>query len=345
MCADLAMAIKARAMFGKRLSINEYETLLQKKSVAEVANYLKSETYFHTTLAGINEKAIHREQLESLLRMDIFHRLEKLERYGGEEDRGFIYVFVMRSEIRMILSTIRYIATKDPEIRSGLIASLPMFAQKYFTFNLEKLPDVTSFGELLEVLQGSVYEKIVYKYQVKDMEEIDYIALEHDLELELYRDTMQYIQPFQKDECYEQMQQVILSKAELVNLSAIYRLKTYFHESNTKIYEFMLPYTCLFKEHELEDMIEHCDGQEVLERMAKKYHRYTRDLRFTSIEQYIQMIQYNMNHHIMEYYQNPSLVLLSYLLVSETEIQNIINIIEGIRYHIAPDKIRALLVY
>lgn len=345
MCADLAMAIKARAMFGNRLSISEYETLIQKKSVSEVANYLKNETYFSTTLSGINEKAIHREQLEELLRMDIFHRLEKLERYGGEEDRGFIYVFVMRSEIRMIMMTIRYIVTQDAEIRSGLIASLPMFAQKYFTFHLEKLPEVTTFAELLEVLKNTPYEKIIYKYQVKNMEEIDYIALEHDLELELYEDTMRFLKVFEGKEFYDIVKQVVLSKAELINLSAIYRLKKYFKEPSNKIYRFMLPYSCAFKQRELEDMIENCDGQEVLERLAKRYHKYTRDLRFTSIEQYIQMIQYNMNHHIMEYYQYPSLVLLSYLLVSETEIQNLINIIEGIRYHIAPDKIRALLVY
>ena len=57
------------------------------------------------------------------------------------------------------------------------------------------------------------------------------------------------------------------------------------------------------------------------------------------------MIQFNMNHHVIEYYQDSSLVLLSYLLLGETEIQNLINIIEGIRYQIAPDRIRALLVY
>ena len=92
-------------------------------------------------------------------------------------------------------------------------------------------------------------------------------------------------------------------------------------------------------------MIQNCDAQDVLDRVAKRYHRYTRDLRFTSIEQYMQMIQFNMNHHVMEYYHDASLVLLSYLLLGETEIQNLINIIEGIRYQIAPDRIRALLVY
>ncbi len=107
----------------------------------------------------------------------------------------------------------------------------------------------------------------------------------------------------------------------------------------------MLPYQCFFSKKELEDMIDHCDANEVLERVAKKYHRYTHDLRFTSIEQYMQMIQFNMNHHVIEYYQDASVVLLSYLLLGQTEIQNLINIIEGIRYQIAPDRIRALLVY
>ena len=92
-------------------------------------------------------------------------------------------------------------------------------------------------------------------------------------------------------------------------------------------------------------MIVICDADEVLDRVAKKYHLYTHDLRFTSIEQYVQMIQFNMGHHMIEYYQDSHVVFLSYLLLAETEIQNLINIIEGIRYQIAPDRIRALLVY
>lgn len=345
MSSELAMSTKARAMFGSRLQANEYETLIQKKSVPEVASYLKNETYFSKTLDGINEKAIHREQLESLLRMDIFHRLEKLERYGGENDRGFIYAFVMRSEIRMILACVRYIVTNDEEIRSGIISDLPMFAQKYFSFDIKRLPEVTSFSELLDVLKGTAYERIIFKYQSERLEEIDYIALEHDLELELYKDTIQLLDLTKKNEVNVALDQLIMSKAELINLSAIYRLKKYFKESSLTIEKFMLPYTCFLKKHELEDMIENCDADEVLERVAKKYHRYTHDLRFTSIEQYVQMIQFNMGHHMIEYYQDSHVVFLSYLLLAETEIQNLINIIEGIRYQIAPDRIRALLVY
>lgn len=343
--SDLAMATKARAMFGSRLKANEYETMLQKKSVSEIASFLKNETYFSTALDGINEKAIHREQLEALLRMDIFHRLEKLERYGGEEDKGFIYAFVMRSEIRLIMASVRYIITNDEEIRSGLIASLPIFAQKYFSFDIKKLPDVTSFNDLIEVLKGTPYEKIIRKYETANMEEIDYIALEHDLEIELYQDTTKLLSVFKGKECYSTINEVIFSKAELINLSAIYRLKKYFKQPSDKIYQFMLPYECFFKKREIDDLINNCDADEVLNRVSKRYHRFTKDLRFTSIEQYVQMIQFNMNHHIMEYYQEPSLVLLSYLLCGETEIQNLVNIIEGIRYGIAPDKIRALLVY
>lgn len=345
MSSDLALTTKARAMFGKRLSANEYETLLQKKSVSEVASYLKNETYYSSTLSGINEKAIHREQLEALLRMDIFYRLEKLERYGGEEDKGCIYAFVMRSEIRLLLTSVRYITSHDEEIRTGLISALPIFAEKYFSFNIKELPNVATFAELLDVIKGTSYEKIISKYQSLNLEEIDYIALEHDLEVDLYENMMKLKEKYKGKETSEIVNQIIFSKAEMINLSAIYRLKKYFHESNDKINQFMLPYQCFFSKKELEDMIDHCDANEVLERVAKKYHRYTHDLRFTSIEQYMQMIQFNMNHHVIEYYQDASVVLLSYLLLGQTEIQNLINIIEGIRYQIAPDRIRALLVY
>ena len=52
-------------------------------------------------------------------------------------------------------------------------------------------------------------------------------------------------------ETSEIVDQIIFSKAEMINLSAIYRLKKYFHESNDAINKFMLPYQCFFSKKEM----------------------------------------------------------------------------------------------
>lgn len=64
--SNAAMATKAKAMFGKRLTASDYQQLLQKKSIPEIASYLKNETLFREALEGYSETGLHRGQLEML---------------------------------------------------------------------------------------------------------------------------------------------------------------------------------------------------------------------------------------------------------------------------------------
>lgn len=345
MSSDLAMAVKARAMFGARFKEKDYISLAEKKSIPEIASALKHDPRFATTLEGINEKGIHRGQLEALIRMDIFTRLKKLSRYSGPEDRKFIYLAVMGVETQLILNCIRWFMQEDDEARSSMIASMPIYIEQYMSFDVRKLSDVTSFDELLEVLKGTRYEKIIRRYRADTFEEIDYVGLEHSLKVSYYEEILTLVESVDKGNAQEQMKTITLARIELDNIAIIYRLKKYFHEKPEHIHSLMTRHSCLFKPNEIRNMIDNCTAEEVIEKLQKRYHRYTANVQFTDIEHYIGTIRFNMNAHFMEYYTEPSLVLISYLLLSATEIQNLINIIEGVRYGVSIDRIKALLIY
>ena len=61
-----AVLSKARAMYGKRLTAENYRELLNCKTVGEIAAVLKSRTVYGKLLAGINENEIHRGMLETV---------------------------------------------------------------------------------------------------------------------------------------------------------------------------------------------------------------------------------------------------------------------------------------
>ena len=63
-----AIPAKARAKYGRRLTSEDYNNLIHCKTVAEVANYLKSNTYYNDVLSQLNEHNIHRGQVELLLK-------------------------------------------------------------------------------------------------------------------------------------------------------------------------------------------------------------------------------------------------------------------------------------
>ena len=51
-----------------------------------------------------------------------------------------------------------------------------------------------------------------------------------------------------------------------------------------------------------------------------------------------------MSRQQLNFSNDPDIVLMSYMIISEMEVENLVDIIEGIRYHIAPDKIANSLI-
>ena len=64
---------KARAMYGRCLTAQDFHNLLACHSVSEIASYLKNRTAYAGVLADINESTIHRGHLESLLRRKLWN--------------------------------------------------------------------------------------------------------------------------------------------------------------------------------------------------------------------------------------------------------------------------------
>ena len=345
MSSELALTVKARAMFGRRLQEADYEALIQKREVSEIAAHLKNETSYSEILAGINERAIHRQYLESLLRQDIYIRLQKLLRYADESDMSFVKTFSMKSEAQMVMNCVRYLMEHDQNLRDEMIANMPLFSQKYFSFDIKKLADVNSYEDLIDLLKNTVYERILRSHISNDIEELDYISLEHDMELLVFRNLFDSIQKYGNTEDAEKMKEILRSRAELINLSILYRLKKDFHTSTEQLRDLLLPYSLHYSKKEMANLVENASAEDVLKSIQQKYRRYAKDIVFTNIEHYIQQISFNLYHHFIEYETEPSLVLMSYMYLADTEISNLVNIIEGVRYKVSPDLIRRMLTY
>lgn len=344
MSSDNAMAAKARAMFGGRLTESDYMRLLQKTSVGDIAYSLKHETYYAEALEGINEKAIHRGQLEVLLRREVFIRIKKLMLYADKKDEYFIRLAVMDSEIELILMCLKYLITGDGEDRHDLIQRMPIYISKYLTFSVHDLSEVETYEQLETVLKGTPYEKAMKLGEGKKIEEIDYIALEHALHATEYEDGLKLIEKY-GGSAKNKLKEMLLAQAELDNITIIYRLKKYFQISKGDIKQLMSPYYYHFTEREINRLIEEEDADGVLKALQNKYHSYIKDQKFQHIEHYNAVIQYNMYRHNMNFEQNPDVVMMAFMGLSRIEIKNVINIIEGVRYRVSQDRVKPLLVY
>ena len=133
-----AILAKARSMYSHRLTEQNYEELLKRRSINDLVAYLKSETAYSDILSDIKEINIHRGQLENLLNKEIFLRLNRLMRYASKKELEFYRLGVTELEIQLILTKARLIVSDyytgyeiEDEAGDGASA-LELFAQKQY---------------------------------------------------------------------------------------------------------------------------------------------------------------------------------------------------------------------
>ncbi|MEG0077112.1 V0D/AC39 family V-type ATPase subunit [Anaerorhabdus sp.] len=338
-----ALTAKAKAMFGKRIRTEDYQAMLQKKTVAEVASYLKNDTYFNEVLAGINEKSIHRGQLEALIRQDLFQRFSSLMRYANSPKGGFYRYGIIENEIHQILNCIRSFESKD---YMQFIEKMPTYLELQTSFKISDLAKVRSFDELLDVISHTDYAPIVRQFKTVHGEDFDFTGCESALRNYYFDTVLKIIDSDFSGKEKEDLRDIFLTQIELENITKIYRLKKYFETPSNRIKELISPVHLRFSKKDLDYIIDNCSADELFDYLSKSaYKNYTDNQRFIYIEYHTKKINYNINRRHLAFSNNPDIVLLSYMLLSETEVQNIVDIIEGIRYRIAPEKIERLLIY
>ena len=341
--SNAAMATKAKAMFGKRLTASDYQQLLQKKSIPEIASYLKNETLFQEALEGYSETGLHRGQLEMLIRRDLGTRLSRLLRYASTSGDKFYHYGIMMSEVEQIMACIRAFNDED---NYKMIGELPLYIEKSTSFDIRALAQVHDFGALLEVLDKTPYADLIRPFSVTNMEDFDYTACESVLRKYFYDQAMKIVDQEFSGKVKKEIKEIFLTQIELDNITRIYRSKRYFNATPAQIKKVINPVYLRIPKRELEEMIDHCNAEEFMERLARSaYHNYLDSSNFAYIEYHAQSINYNLNKRHMMFSTNPDIVLIAYLVLSETEIQNVVDIIEGVRYGIPADKINRLLIY
>ena len=70
-----------------------------------------------------------------------------------------------------------------------------------------------------------------------------------------------------------------------------------------------------------------------------------RDIKYNYVDEIPDIMRYRKSRHNIRYSTKPPVVMISYVFLTEIELANIINIIEGVRYKLPPEKIDELLVY
>jgi V/A-type H+/Na+-transporting ATPase subunit C len=332
---------KARAMYGKRLTMQNYNDLLACQSVNEVASYLKDHTVYGKILSGIETSEIHRGQLEAKLKQKLWEDYASLCHYEITVGEHFSQYFIERNEIEQILHAILLLDAGMPE---EYLFNMPSYLLRHTKINLKSLSKIKSFDDLLRTLNRTEYRSMLEPFQPDASGWINYTGIESALYSYLYRNIFRIIKKYIHGEAARQLNNILKSYIDLTNFARIVRLKISYHSDPEFIKKALLPYGT-FSERLLDKMIEAQSEEELISilgttEIGKRALKFKHD--------YVGEIPRRMNYrncrHYIDFSTHPSVVLISYIFTSETEINDIITIVEGIRYQLPAEEIKKLLV-
>ena len=333
-----AIIPKARAIFSRRLSPAEYRELAGKHSVAEVAQYLKAHPNYAEALETLTESSASRGQLEQLLNRDIYYKYESLFRYDFSLKK-FGSFFMVENEIREILSALRFIlhGRKD-----AYIIEMPTFLSNECSFSLMDLARANTPAQLLAVLEHTPYYSLLQGPFAQTP--INFFLCEKVLKTYFYRQVFTSIEKNFARKDRTSIRSLFLFEAELYNLDILFRIKTYFPTAFTpqEIDDILLPFYHYFTKQDLKDFARAKNETELAALYANtRFARKQGD--FETVVRKVDDTLYALARRIIHFSTSPNAVFAALLAIEKMERANVVNVIEGVRYGLPPDKIAALL--
>ncbi|MCI7232911.1 MAG: V-type ATPase subunit [Oscillospiraceae bacterium] len=338
-----ATVAKMHAIYGKRLKQEDYSALLSCTSVSDAAGYLKRNTYYSRALDGVDTDNIHRGNLEDILRrsiMENYFRMINFEKIGRDD---FYDYFIVKTEIDEILICILHLNAGTGDH----INTLPIYMNKYTSFNLLELAKAQDYDDLLAITKKTPYYDILKEFKPEEEGgHIDYPAIELKLRTYYAKRLTESVKKF-GGETEKRLKNYIGAQTDMINIINSYRMKRYFNADAAEIKARMIPVYMRIPEKKMDELYSARDDKEFLERFSKTYYgREIAEKGFDMKDPEMSLIQFRFLQAKRAFSRSTSAPECFYTFnhLAEIEVKNIIRIIEGIRYSLPTKEISELII-
>lgn len=342
--ASTAVLVKSRAKYSLHLTNDDYDALINCGSIKDIVAYLRTNTHYNVSLEGIQEAAVHRGNLETLLKNKVYEDFAQLCKFEKSIGQHYFEYMMVRNEVERLLIFIRYLIAGTPE---KFIFSLPDFFYRHSHIDFVQMTVCKNFDELLQVLSNTDYYKLLLPFRPeKRNNNVDFTAIESVLERYRFYCASEITDKYFSGSEAEELMTIFSMQAELDNLRKIYRAKKYYEFPIDVLKAMLNKQRCFLNKISFEDVVNANDNEEMLKILKKT--RYRSYLAENDVEDCFDRIAdkmlYSYCRRKMRFSQNATTVMASVIQLFEIEIDNLTNIIEGKRYGIDNDSIKSMLI-
>lgn len=343
-----AVTAKCRCLAGRLFTKDDYAALVSRGSFSEAVAYLKDTPAYSGVLDGVEPGKVHRARLEGLLEADVIDMYAKLYTFTSGAERKFLGHLLEEYEIGYLLDAIR--ATEYDDTME--FYRVPKFIIDHAKIDFVRIFRTDSKDEVLAALEGTEYHEILRP--VLESGTTSFAGIEAEINRAYYTRLMtKYSAVFPPEE-RKRVREMISTKIDLMNISCIVRLRRFaaLRAGNdrvkldfTAVLPILIPAFGKLKEPDIAALCnDEIDIPETIDRFAGLYKKpaemfteHTSTGEYGSELLYSQAKKYSLS--------GPSFdVVLGVLSLKKFETDNIIYILEALRYGMPEEEIKNAVI-
>ncbi|MBC7960752.1 MAG: V-type ATPase subunit, partial [Vallitaleaceae bacterium] len=197
--------------------------------------------------------------------------------------------------------------------------------------------------ELVESIRGTKFYGIL-KPLILEENKIDLFSAEMALDMYYYNRLIGQLKPSMQDKEGEILRKLFGAEADLKNILWIYRGKKYYNINKDILNRYLIPLSDKLQKEELNKLVEANDDVEVIELIQNTFYKDVLTGNPKKWEHEFLQYLLKVERKNVRFFPFSLAPVVGYIVLKELEINNIISIIEGIRYSVPSEDIRDQLI-
>lgn len=334
------LTAKVRAMSGKLLRAEDFDTLIACPDVPSAAAFLRQTPAYAAALSPMGDGEVHREHMEALIETSIFRDYAKIYNFAEPAQEKFLKKYARRYEIKVIKKCLRYAYVgQKPSLE---VFRDPGFFTKFTDLDPEALLEAKSISGIVEALRGSEYYEPLSKLAgLPNMELFDF---ESALDIYHFRRIWQDVRRIVSRESVEMLTRAYGTRVDMLNLWYIHRARVWYQLSEAETYRIILPVHYRLRKEEIAALIAADTEEKFAQELAKtKYGRNYAELRPDNLEEMYVFIMQKILRAEARKHPYSVATLFDYLYRKEHQDYRVTTVIECIRYGIHGEETKKMI--
>ncbi len=336
-----AVIAKARAKYGKLLSLDEYKTLISKANVGEIVTQLKTYDDFDKDFSGV-DNTVRRSQAERLMEKRLFRVYDELRKFCPGSKNKFYDFLLIQEEVKQIINAAMYIGAGVYDL---FIPGFPGYLTGICSFDIQGLSNARTYDEILNVLKYTPYYDVLAPLSDGTKTFPSIVSVDYELTKYLYTTLFAYIKKGMSGGERSEVEKCMRRRCDMYNIKICYRLKGLFRMSTEEVMAHTLPFYDRFDKKTMEQILTKADNEPILPLLLKlPYFKDITEEQATDIETAVYTSNKRYYDAKLALSQCDSTVIYSLTELLQIENRNLTTVIEGVRYSLEPSQIEKMLI-